>query len=60
MTVKILCESALALATQKNEMGEIGQKGGVLTPASALGTILIERLRSKGFRFEVQDGVSRI
>ena len=30
-------------------------QGGVLTPASAMGSLLIDRLRNAGLKFEVED-----
>ncbi len=43
VTVKCLCESALALAQDK-----LPARAGILTPASGLGEALITRLRSRG------------
>lgn len=51
VTVKILCESALALALQRNELPETFA-GGVLTPATAFGEVLIERLRQAGMTLD--------
>jgi len=48
-TAKMLGESALCLAFDTLPIG-----GGVLTPASAMGATLIERLRSIGMIFEVE------
>ena len=46
-TVKFLCESALCLATQAEQLP--GQhRGGVLTPATGLGDVLADRLRQTG------------
>ena len=45
VTVKILCESALALILDHQRLPPLGQRGGVLTPATALGDVLVERLR---------------
>jgi short subunit dehydrogenase-like uncharacterized protein len=50
-TAAMLSESALCLALQG---GETRAEGGVLTPASAMGMPLIERLRKAGLTFEVQ------
>jgi len=47
-TARMLAESALCLARGEAD----GLPGGVLTPASALGMPLIERLRSAGFTFD--------
>jgi short subunit dehydrogenase-like uncharacterized protein len=45
-TVKMLCESALAQALEPLD------GGGVLTPASAFGSTLLNRLRAAGMTFE--------
>ncbi|MCB9777200.1 MAG: saccharopine dehydrogenase NADP-binding domain-containing protein [Alphaproteobacteria bacterium] len=50
-TVRMLCESALAFATQGDALP--AQEGGVWTPASALGGVLLERLRAAGMQWEV-------
>jgi short subunit dehydrogenase-like uncharacterized protein len=42
-TVKMLCESALCLA-----LGESTDRGGILTPATAFGDYLAQRLRGAG------------
>jgi len=46
-TVKFLCESALCLATEADQLPD-QQRGGVLTPATGLGTLLADRLRRAG------------
>ncbi len=51
-TAIMLGESALCLAQDTIDQG---LTGGDLTPASALGTNLIERLRSRGMTFEIED-----
>jgi short subunit dehydrogenase-like uncharacterized protein len=43
VTVKCLCESALALA-----LDELPNRAGVLTPSTALGDALVNRLRARG------------
>lgn len=49
-TCVMLGESALALATQRDDLPlPEGLHGGVLTPATALGGVLSERLRAQGF-----------
>lgn len=50
-TAVMLSEAALCLALQG---AELGAEGGILTPASAMGMPLIERLRAAGMTFEVQ------
>ena len=54
-TVKFLCESALCLALQENELPGGKERGGVLTPATALGEVLAERLRQAGMVIEMED-----
>jgi len=49
-TSKMLAESALCLA-----LDELPARAGILTPASAMGTALIERLRATGMIFEIED-----
>jgi len=49
-TAKMLGESALCLAFDADLPN---QTGGVLTPASCMGTPLVDRLRAAGMRFEV-------
>ena len=48
-TAVMLSEAALCLVLQGEEVG-----GGILTPASAMGERLIERLRSAGLTLEVE------
>jgi len=50
-TAKMLGESALCLAL---DGAELNSPGGVLTPASAMGRTLLERLRAAGMVFEVE------
>ncbi len=58
-TTKMVCESALALACDTlllpcvNDGGT--ERGGVLTPAYALGDVLVQRLRAAGMRVEIMD-----
>jgi short subunit dehydrogenase-like uncharacterized protein len=47
-TAKMLGESAMALASD-----ELDSPGGLLTPASAMGEMLLERLRAAGMTFRV-------
>lgn len=47
-TAKMLSESGLCLARD-----DLPKRGGVLTPASAMGMTLVERLRRAGMTFEV-------
>ncbi len=52
-TVKFLCESALCLAVNTNELPGGAPRGGVLTPATGLGEVLAERLRQAGMVIEI-------
>lgn len=47
-TVKFVCESALSLALQIDELPGGQTRGGILTPATGLGDVLAERLRRAG------------
>jgi short subunit dehydrogenase-like uncharacterized protein len=47
----MLAESALALAFDGDRLPA---RTGVLTPATALGEVLVERLRGEGFTFDVE------
>lgn len=52
-TVKFLCESALSLALNEDELPGGQQRGGILTPATGLGDVLAGRLRKAGMTIEV-------
>jgi short subunit dehydrogenase-like uncharacterized protein len=52
-TVKMLCESALSLALNFDALPGGPQRGGILTPATALGDVLADRLRKAGMKVEV-------
>ncbi|MBK9317322.1 MAG: saccharopine dehydrogenase NADP-binding domain-containing protein [Acidobacteria bacterium] len=52
-TVKFLCESALALVLNAGELPGGAQRGGILTPATGLGDVLVERLRKAGMTIEI-------
>ncbi|HSG87892.1 MAG TPA: saccharopine dehydrogenase NADP-binding domain-containing protein [Pseudomonadales bacterium] len=54
-TVKMLCESALALALDGDDLPGAPHLGGILTPATALGLVLRRRLESAGMRISVRD-----
>jgi short subunit dehydrogenase-like uncharacterized protein len=53
-TVKFLCESALGLVLNMDELPGGLQRGGILTPATGLGDVLIQRLRQTGMKIEVE------
>jgi short subunit dehydrogenase-like uncharacterized protein len=51
-TVKFLCEAALSLALNADQLPGGQQRGGLLTPATGLGDVLVGRLRKAGMRLE--------
>lgn len=53
-TLRILCESGLALAFDGPKLPGAPARGGVLTPATALGEALVERLARAGFEIAVE------
>ncbi len=58
-TTIFVCESALALAVDALSLPEPAARGGVLTPATALGDVLVERLRTAGIGIRiVEEGES--
>ncbi|MBD2037027.1 saccharopine dehydrogenase NADP-binding domain-containing protein [Leptolyngbya sp. FACHB-321] len=56
-TVKFVCEAALSLALQTNELPGGQARGGILTPATGLGNVLAERLRRAGMTLEVNSSL---
>jgi short subunit dehydrogenase-like uncharacterized protein len=50
-TAVMLSEAAICLAL---EGARLSSEGGILTPATAMGMRLVERLRAAGLTFEVQ------
>ncbi len=55
-TVKMLCEAALLLATTpRDDLPGGAARGGVLTPATALGLPYLARLRAAGMVWTVED-----
>lgn len=45
-------EAALAIAHDRSKLPALGKQGGVLTPASALGQVIVDRLEKTGdFKF---------
>lgn len=54
-TVKMLCESALALAVDFDALPGAPHLGGILTPATAFGMVLRRRLENAGMRIHVRD-----
>jgi short subunit dehydrogenase-like uncharacterized protein len=53
-TTKMVCEAALALAGRAGGLPGGAKLGGVLTPASALGEVLVDRLRAAAMTLTVQ------
>jgi len=52
----MVAEAGLALAIGRDSLSVIkeGRSGGVLTPASAFGDVLLDRLRKAGMVFHVE------
>ncbi len=57
-TVKMVCESALSLALQTDELPGGSGRGGILTPATGLGDVLAERLCQAGMTVTVSLDIS--
>lgn len=53
VTIMLLCEAGLTLALEEKLPGG-PSRGGVLTPATALGMPYLERLRAGGLTMEVR------
>jgi short subunit dehydrogenase-like uncharacterized protein len=51
-TTKFVCEAALCLALEWDKLPGDKHHGGVLTPASGLGDVLVNRLRNAGMTLE--------
>lgn len=53
-TARMLLESGLCLALDSQKLKEAGYlQGGVLTPATAMGLVLADRLRAAGITFDI-------
>ncbi len=52
-TTKMVCEAALCLAMQLDELPTAAGRSGFLTPASGLGDVLVARLRKAGMTLDV-------
>jgi short subunit dehydrogenase-like uncharacterized protein len=52
-TVKFLCEAALGLVLNVDQLPGGPKRGGVLTPATGLGDVLVDRLRRAGMRLTI-------
>ena len=53
-TTKMVCEAALCLALQFDELPGGTKNGGVITPAVGLGKVLLTRLRAAGMTLEAK------
>lgn len=53
-TVRMLCESAFCLTTDFDRLPAATWGGGVWTPATAMGSVLLARLRDAGMAWEVE------
>jgi short subunit dehydrogenase-like uncharacterized protein len=56
-TVKFVCEAALSLALQTNELPGGQTRGGILTPATGIGDVLAARLRRAGMTIEMNSSL---
>jgi short subunit dehydrogenase-like uncharacterized protein len=54
-TVRFVCESALGLALDTDQLPGGRARGGLLTPATGLGDVLAQRLRASGVSIELDD-----
>lgn len=55
-TSKMITECALAIVRDRNRLPPLAKQGGPLTPATALGNVLVERLeKTKAFSFTYSD-----
>ncbi|KAK9914994.1 hypothetical protein WJX75_003449 [Coccomyxa subellipsoidea] len=60
-TARMLLESGLCLALQEEELKKAGKlQGGVLTPASAMGMLLIDRLNNAGMTFQIESSSAAV
>jgi short subunit dehydrogenase-like uncharacterized protein len=55
VTAKCVCEAALGLAASAERLPGGTARGGILTPATGLGDVLVERLRAAGMILDVND-----
>jgi short subunit dehydrogenase-like uncharacterized protein len=54
-TTKMVCEAALCLVIDHEKLPGGAGYGGLLTPASGLGAVLVTRLRRAGMTLEVDE-----
>jgi short subunit dehydrogenase-like uncharacterized protein len=59
VTVKCVCESALGLLLDADALPGAGIQGGIMTPATALGDVLVRRLREAGMTIEASQTGAR-
>ncbi len=52
-TTKFVCEAAMALAANQKSLPGGTSFGGVLTPASGLGSVLVKRLSAAGMKLDI-------
>jgi short subunit dehydrogenase-like uncharacterized protein len=52
-TTKMVCQAALALALDSDKLPGGAQRGGVITPAHAMGHVLVQRMRAAGMRVAI-------
>ncbi len=52
-TTKMVCQAALALALDTDKLPGGKQRGGVITPAHALGHVMVQRMRAAGMRVAI-------
>lgn len=52
-TTKMVCEAALTLALDTDKLPGGVQRGGVITPAHALGHVLVQRMRAAGMQVAI-------
>lgn len=58
-TSRMLLEAGLCLAHDSDLLAKSGYaSGGVLTPASAMGTVLMRRLQAAGVKFQILENES--
>jgi len=56
-TAKLIVEGALTIVHDHDRLPPIAQRGGFLTPATALGEVYVKRLEATGhFHFETEVG----
>lgn len=55
VTVACLCQAALCLCLQRDELPGGPERGGILTPASAFGLVLAQRLRDAGMTIAINE-----